>query len=180
MLSKIKLHNIFEAIYFENFACLYLIIPIKSIPWYCSGNILTIDSEFNKRELHRASAWFLSCGWTENLNNFVFTHAADDYALQTRSFEIANRVNILVSQYYGDKTFVDRPFHYYRLRPEQHWANCTERGVLCVLRFSTPSHQLTFYWRERKFYWCCTMMSMWVDFAIRIKLLVRKGEITLR
>lgn len=117
MLSKIKLHNIFEAIYFENCACLYLIIPIKSIPWCCSGNILTIYSEFNKRELHRVSAWFLSCVWTEkNLNNFVFTHAADDYALQTRSFEIANRVNILVLQYNGDKTFVDRPFHYYRLR----------------------------------------------------------------
>lgn len=46
----------------------------------------------------------------------MFTLAADDFATNAAS-EIANRVNISVLQYNGDKTFVDRPFHYYRLFP---------------------------------------------------------------
>lgn len=156
----------------KNFACIYLIMDTRHqiYPIFLQWEYFyTVSSfaKFNKRCIvlvHDFSHVNGERGW-KYLNNFMFTHAADDYALQTRPFEIANRVNILVSQYNGDKTFVDQPifiitgcvpFH----RSKTFGPNCTEWGVLCVLRFSTPSHQLTFYWSEHKFYWCHIWMMM--------------------
>lgn len=61
----------------------------------------------------------------------MFTLAADDYATYA-AFEIANRVNISVLQYNGDKTFVDRPFHYYRLFPTDTNERTYERTIEVV------------------------------------------------